>query len=105
VTKSQDNHITGVLGSLTNTSKYSSQDILDVYFERREIENSYGEIKQYQLDESILLRSQTIEAVYQAIWGLLTAYKLIRVEINKIAKEAEVSPSRISFVMARLYTG
>ncbi|WP_434928153.1 IS4 family transposase [Shewanella sp. HL-SH2] len=101
--KSQGNHITGVLSSLTNRSKYSSQDILDVYFERWEIENGYGEIKQYQLDESILLRSQTVEGIYQEIWGLLIAYNLIRVEISQIAKEAEVSPLRISFVMAMRY--
>jgi hypothetical protein len=101
--KSQGNHITGVLSSLTNRSKYSSQDVLDVYFERWEIENGYGEIKQYQLDESILLRSQTVEGIYQEIWGLLIAYNLIRVEISQIAKEAEVSPLRISFVMAMRY--
>lgn len=63
--KKQDNHIEGVLSSLTDTTKRSSQDILDAYFERWEIENGYGEIKQYQLDESILLRSQTVEGVYQ----------------------------------------
>lgn len=95
-----DNHIKGLLCSLTDTEKYSPQDILDVYFERWEIENGYGEIKQFQLDESILLRSQTVEGIYQEIWGLLIAYNLIRVEISQIAKEADVSPLRISFVMA-----
>lgn len=101
--KRQDNHIEGVLSSLTDTTKYTYEDILDVYFERWEIENGYGEIKQYQLDESVLLRSQTVEGIYQEIWGLLIAYNLIRVEISQIAKEAEVSPLRISFVMAMRY--
>lgn len=99
----QDNHITGVLTSLTDVNKYSAQDILDVYFERWEIENGYGELKQYQLDESMLLRSQTVEGIYQEIWGMIIAYNLIRVEISQIAKEAEVSPLRISFVMAMRY--
>ena len=101
--KEQENHISGVLTSLTDIDKYSAEDILDVYFERWEIENGYGEIKQYQLDESILLRNQTVEGIYQEIWGILIAYNLIRVEISQIAKEAEVSPLRISFVMAMRY--
>lgn len=96
-------HIIGLITSLTDEQKYSAQAIQDVYFERWEIENGYGEIKQYQLDESILLRSQTSQGIKQEIWGLLIAYNLIRVEISQIAKEAEVSPLRISFVMAMRY--
>jgi hypothetical protein len=101
--RKESNHLHGVLSSLTDTTVYSAQAILDVYFERWEIENGYGEIKQYQLDEKILLRSQTVDGVYQEVWGLLIAYNLIRVEISQIAKEAEVSPLRISFVMALRY--
>ena len=99
----QKNHISGLLSSLHNPQQYPADDILDVYFERWEIENGYGEIKQYQLDESILLRSQTVQGIKQEIWGLLIAYNLIRVEISQIAKEAKVSPLRISFVMAMRY--
>ena len=101
--RKESNHLLGILSSLTDTDTYPAQAILDVYFERWEIENGYGEIKQYQLDENILLRSQTIDGVYQEIWGLLIAYNLIRVEISRIAKEADVSPLRISFVMALRY--
>lgn len=99
----QGNRLSGILSSLTDPEQYPAQSIRDVYFERWEIENGYGEIKQYQLDQSILLRSQTVEGVYQEIWGLLIAYNLIRVEISQIAKEAQVSPLRISFVMAMRY--
>lgn len=99
----QKNHLSGLLSSLVDPKAYPASDILDVYFERWEIENGYGEIKQYQLDESILLRSQTVQGIKQEIWGLLIAYNLIRVEISQIAKEAEVSPLRISFVMAMRY--
>lgn len=101
--RKESNHLLGVLSSLTDTTVYSAQAILDVYFERWEIENGYGEIKQYQLDEKILPRSQTVDGVYQEVWGLLIAYNLIRVEISQIAKEADVSPLRISFVMALRY--
>ncbi|URQ89068.1 IS4 family transposase [Pseudoalteromonas sp. SCSIO 43101] len=92
--------IRGLLCSLEDTKAFNTRDILDVYFERWEIENSYGEIKHQMLEDSILLRSQTVEGIKQELWGILLAYNLVRVEISRIAKEANVSPLRISFVMA-----
>lgn len=95
----QPNHIQRLLTSLTDR-KYSLKSLLDMYFERWEIENSYGKIKHDMLEDEILLRSQSVEGVEQEIWGILIAYNLIRMEISRIAKEAEVSPLRISFTMA-----
>ena len=95
----QPNHIKGVLTSLID-SKYDRQSLLDVYFERWEVESSYGEIKHDMLEDEVLLRSQSVEGVEQEIWGILIAYNLVRLEISRIAKEAEVSPLRISFMMA-----
>ncbi|MGR5254552.1 IS4 family transposase [Vibrio astriarenae] len=96
----QPNHIKGVLTSLMEHGKYSAQSLLDVYFERWEVENSYGEIKHDMLEDEILLRSQSVEGVEQEIWGILIAYNLVRLEISRIAMEAGVSPLRISFTMA-----
>ncbi len=95
----QPNHIKGVLTSLTD-SQYDLQSLLDVYFERWEVENSYGEIKHDMLEDELLLRSQSVEGIEQEVWGILIAYNLVRVEISRIAKEAKVSPLRISFMMA-----
>ena len=97
--KTQPNHIKGVLTSLTD-KQYETQSLLDVYFERWEIENSYGEIKHDMLEDKVLLRSQSVEGIEQEIWGILIAYNLVRLEISRIAKEAKVSPLRISFMMA-----
>lgn len=97
--KTQPNHIKGVLTSLTD-KQYETQSLLDVYFERWEIENSYGEIKHDMLEGKVLLRSQSVEGIEQEIWGILIAYNLVRLEISRIAKEAKVSPLRISFMMA-----
>lgn len=94
--KTQPNHIKGVLTSLTD-KQYETQSLLDVYFERWEIENSYGEIKHDMLEDKVLLRSQSVEGIEQEIWGILIAYNLVRLEISRIAK---VSPLRISFMMA-----
>jgi len=95
----QPNHIKGVLTSLTDR-QYDFQSLLDVYFERWEVENSYGEIKHDMLEDELLLRSQSVEGIEQEVWGILIAYNLVRLEISRIAKEAEVSPLRISFMMA-----
>lgn len=95
-----EHYIKGVLCSLLDSKLYSAKQILAVYFERWEIENSYGEIKHRMLADHILLRSQLKSGVYQEIWGILIAYNLVRVEISQIAKEAKVSPLRISFMMA-----
>jgi len=38
------------------------------------------------------LRSKTPDRVRQEIWGLLIAYNLIRLEIERIADEAKVKP-------------
>ncbi len=92
--------IQGLLCSLNSPQHYPARDILDVYFERWEIENSYGEIKHRMLEDSVLLRSQSTQGVEQELWGILLAYNLVRVEISRIAKEAKVSPLRISFMMA-----
>ena len=96
----QPNHIKGVLSSLTDKKRYRAEQIRRVYFERWEIETSYGEIKHQLLEDSTLLRSQSKTGVYQEVWGILLAYNLIRLEICRIAKEAKVSPLRVSFVMA-----
>lgn len=96
----QPNHIKGLLSSLVEFEIYPAEQIRDVYFERWEIECGYGEIKHQMLEDSVLLRSLSTVGVNQEIWGILMAYNLIRVEISRIAKEANVSPLRISFVMA-----
>jgi len=47
-----------------------------------------------------VLRSKQPERVYQEMWGLLLAYNLIRVEMERFADEANVAPTAISFVTA-----
>jgi hypothetical protein len=68
-----------------------------VYWERWEIERSYGELKQYQLQNKPVLRSKKKVGVYQKLWGILTSYNIVRLEM---AKQHEVEPLRISFINA-----
>ena len=46
------------------------------------------------------LRSKSPTAVAQEMWGLLVAYNLVRVEIERLATELKVEPTRISFIAA-----
>lgn len=52
------------------------------------------------LADEVLLRSRLVAGIEQEIWGILIAYNLVRMETTCIAKEANVSPLRISFMMA-----
>lgn len=90
----------GFTTSLTEPEHYATEALRYVYQERWSIENGYGELKQFQLSTATLLRSQKVSGIYQELWGLLTAYNLIRMEMSQIAREANVAPLRISFVMA-----
>jgi len=87
-----------LITSLLDPEKYPRAEVVALYHERWEIELGYGEIKTDMMS-SIPLRSKSVDRVRQEIWGLLIAYNLIRLEIARIADEADVPPTRISFVM------
>jgi hypothetical protein len=89
-----------VLTSLTDPKTYPAKEIVALYHERWEIELGYDEIKTHLLQSELTLRSRTVEGVEQELWGVLTTYNLIRLEMDHIAQEADVAPSRISFMTA-----
>lgn len=92
--------IKGFVTSLVDPKMYPMEELLSIYWERWEIEQSFGELKNSQLSGEITLRSRFPEAVKQELWGILLGYNLIRLEMANIAKEAKVSPTRISFTSA-----
>lgn len=49
---------------------------------------------------ALTLRSKTVDGAEQEIWGTLTAYNLVRLEIAKAALEAKCVPTDISFIRA-----
>ncbi len=89
-----------LLTSVLDPKRYPAAEIVELYHERWEIELAYGEIKTDMLDATKQsLRSKAPERVCQEIWGILIAYNLVRLEMERIADEADVKPTRISFVM------
>jgi hypothetical protein len=89
-----------LITSLVDAERYPADEIRALYHERWEIELGFGEIKTDMLERLETIRSKSPSAVAQEMWGLLIAYNLIRLEMQRIAAELEVHPTRISFVGA-----
>ena len=87
-----------LLTSLVDETQYPADELRALYHERWEIELGFGEIKTDMLERLETIRSKTPMAVAQEMWGLLIAYNLIRLEMQRIAAEFALPPTRISFV-------
>lgn len=87
-----------LLTSLLDPVAYPADEIVALYHERWELELGYDEIKTEMLDGRESIRSKSPERVEQELLGLLLAYNLVRLEMERIAKLADVPPTRISFV-------
>jgi hypothetical protein len=92
-----------LLTSLMDRQAYPASEIVHQYEERWRIETSYRELKQELLGSELTLRSGTPETVCQEVWGALLAYNLVRLEMAKVASEACVEPTRLSFTAALHY--
>lgn len=89
-----------LLTSLTDPEEYPAAELVELYHERWEIEIGYDEVKTHMLEREEAIRSRTVVGVNQELWGILLVFNLIRFEMEKIAEEADVAPSRISFMSA-----
>jgi hypothetical protein len=89
-----------LLTSLLDPKAYPAKELVALYHERWEIELGYDEIKTHMLSREEAIRSRTPDGVRQELWGILLAYNLVRVEMERAAAEAGVEPRRISFVNA-----
>lgn len=89
-----------LLTSLLDPQLYPAGEIAELYHERWEIELGYDEVKTDLLDRQEAIRSRRPTGVAQELWGVALAYNLVRLEMVRIAEEAQVAPNRISFVMA-----
>ena len=89
-----------LLTSLVDTKRYPAAEIIALYHERWEIELGYNEVKRVMLAREESTRSKSPRGVAQELWGLALAYNLVRFEAERVAAEAGVPPTRISFVAA-----
>ena len=77
-----------------------AREIVALYHERWELEIGYDEVKTHLLEREETIRSKTVTCVRQEIWAQLLAYNLVRLEIERVAGELEVEPTRISSLHA-----
>lgn len=86
--------------SLVDPLRFPAAEVRALYHERWEIELGFGEIKTDLLERFETIRSKSPTAVEQELWGILTVYNLVRLEMQRIAAALDVHPLRISFVAA-----
>lgn len=89
-----------LLTSLTDPKLYPAKELVELYHERWEAEIAYDEVKTHLLAREEAIRSRTPDGVRQELWGIAIAYNLVRLEVERAAAEANVPPTRISFVAA-----
>ena len=86
-----------LLTSLLDPERYPASEIIALYHERWELELGYDEVKTHLLDRQEAIRSRSPQGVSQELWGIALAYNLVRLEMERVAAEADVPPTRISF--------
>jgi Insertion element 4 transposase N-terminal/Transposase DDE domain len=89
-----------LLTSLVDHKRFPMRELVALYHERWELELGFDEVKTELLDREEALRSKTPRGVAQELWSLGLLYNLIRLEMEQIAAEAGVPPTRISFIAA-----
>ena len=87
-----------LLTSLLDPVRFPAKEIIALYHERWELELGYDEIKTELLEREEAIRSRKPDGVLQEVWGILIAYNLVRLEMESIAKEERLEPTRISFI-------
>jgi hypothetical protein len=87
-----------LLSSLLNPVAFPASEIIELYHQRWELEIGFDEIKTHTLErEEAHLRSRAPQRVRQELWGLAIGYNLVRLEMERVAQRAAVSPCRISY--------
>jgi hypothetical protein len=89
-----------LLTSLLDPKRFPATEVAALYHERWEMELGYDEVKTEMLERQEAIRSQRPDGVAQELWGVALAYNLVRLEMERIAEEANIPSNRISFVMA-----
>ena len=87
-----------LLTSLCDPKRFPAREIVALYHERWELELGYDEIKTEMLEREEAIRSKKPDGVRQELRGILLAYNLVRLEMESIANQEKIEPTRISFI-------
>ncbi|MVW87129.1 IS4 family transposase [Pseudomonas sp. PB101] len=87
-----------ILTSMADPLRFPSDEIVDLYSQRWEIELGFREMKQTLLNSSYTLRSKTPEMVEQELWGVLLGYNLLRYQMVEMSRHCPgIYPCEMSF--------
>jgi len=86
-----------LITSMLDPVKYPASEMAALYHERWELELGYDEIKTHMLEREEALRSRKPAGVLQEVAGIGIAYNLVRVEMERVAQQLNLEPTRISF--------
>jgi len=87
-----------MLTSMVDPMRFPSEEMVELYCYRWEIELGFREMKQTLLDSKYTLRSKRPDMIEQELWGILLAYNLIRQAMTAAAARLDsVLPSQLSF--------
>ena len=75
-------------------------ELAALYAERWEIESALDELKTHQRGPRVVLRSRTVEGVYQEAWGFCCVHYALRALVQAAADDEDIDPDRLSFTRA-----
>ncbi|AZE82636.1 Transposase InsG for insertion sequence element IS4 [Pseudomonas orientalis] len=87
-----------ILTSMADPLRFPSDEIVDLYSQRWEIELGFREMKQTLLNSSYTLRGKTPEMIEQELWGVLLGYNLLRYQMVEMSRHCPgIYPCEMSF--------
>ncbi|QBG34850.1 IS4 family transposase [Litorilituus sediminis] len=87
-----------ILTSMVDPIRFPSEEMVELYRYRWEIELGYREMKQSLLNSAYTLRSKRPDMIEQELWGLLLCYNLIRQGMTAAARKLNSTwPNQLSF--------
>jgi hypothetical protein len=87
-----------ILTSMVDPMRFPSDEMVELYCYRWEIELGFREMKQTLLNSQYTLRSKRADMIEQELWGILLAYNLIRQAMTEAAAKLDsVMPNQLSF--------
>lgn len=92
-----------ILTSMIDPMRFPSEEMVELYCYRWEIELGFREMKQTLLNSKYTLRSKRPDMIEQELWGILLAYNLIRQAMTSAAYKLDsVMPNQLSFASSSM---
>lgn len=89
-----------LLTTILDPDAAPAAELAALYAERWEIESLLDELKTHQRGPRVVLRSRTVEGVYQEAWGFCCVHYALRALVSAAAGDEDIDPDRLSFTRA-----